>query len=328
MRPDPPIGDDAALIYCLARRGAWEQADAVLVEGAAQGRIDAVTADLLTHFLHAEDAEGNMPLPPPQAITPLQWRVIETLGEPIGTQSLPVAFAHADLRGTSGWRAQIEAAERLVRSRALPPNRLLGLYTERRAAASGGIWERVRSIAALDAALVSGDAERVGRALVDAWPQVQAGELEVAIADLFAQSLAGLDLAGEARALAFDMGLLSRDYETVALGLDLATASPRDKFLAAVARGLDPVAGGGEIPGELALAVAEAFGPNPPLPPGAAEALVQGRLGAAMLRVLDRMDAASDPRLLAEGLAELRLMGLEDIARRAALEVLLIERRG
>ncbi len=82
------------------------------------------------------------------------------------------------------------------------------------------------------------------------------------------------------------------------------------------------------MPGELAAAVAIAFGPAPMLPEGLAERLAQGRLGEEILRNLTRLGGPGDPRALAEGLGVLRAMGLEDIARRAALQSLLLERRG
>ena len=330
LRADPPIGDDAALVFCLSRAGEWDTADARLSAAIEAGRIDPYLADLLAQFINDEESlPGAVTLLPPPAGTPdpLTWRLREATGDAIPTLGLPVAYAHADLRGTIGWRAQIESAERLVRAGALSPNRLLGLYTERRAAASGGIWERVSAVQALDAAVRANDADAASRALVAAWPLIQAGELEVAAADLFGRALTQMPLAPDARRIAFRMGLLTNDYELVALGLDPAGANPEDAFLAAIARGNDP-AQAGEMPGELAEAAALAFGPEPPLPEGLADRLSQGRLGEEILRTLADLGGPGDPRLLAQGLAALRAMGLEDSARQVALQSLLLERRG
>ena len=329
LRQDPPVGDAAALIFCMARAGQWDAALELLDDAAAQNHVAPYLAELLEHFLQGDEtlpgASTLLP-PPPGTPDPLTWRLREAVGDGLPTLGLPVAYAHADLRGTQGWRAQIEAAERLVRAGALSPNRLLGLYTERRAAASGGIWERVRVVQRLDTALRSSDATAAGAALMDAWPLIQAGELEVPMASLYAQPLGQIGLTGEARALAFRVGLLSEAYETVALGLS-EPASPEERFLAAVARGMDP-AQAGAMPGELAAAVALAFGPEPPVPEGMAERLAEGRLGEEMLRILVQLGGPGDPRVLAEGLGGLRALGLEDIARRTALESLLLERRG
>ena len=326
----PPIGDDAALIFCLARAGDWPAAQSTLQVATDARSLPPYELDLLTAFIEGDDTlpGASTLLPPPVGTpSPLVWRMLEASGDPVATLGLPVAYAHADLRGTIGWRAQLEAAERLVRAGALSPNRLLGLYTERRAAASGGIWERVRLVQAFDDALLSGDALTTGPALLQAWPQIQAGELEVPMATLYAQALGQMALPDEAGALAFRMGLLSEAYETVALGLDMDRASPEDRFLAAVARGLDP-AQDGAMPGEVAQAVALAFAPDVTLPAEALDRLAQGRLGEQMLRVLIQLGGPADPRILTEGLGILRYIGLEDIARRTALESLLLNRRG
>ncbi len=326
---EPPVADLAARVFCLSRSGDWDAADTLLITATAEGGIEPYLAELLQHFIHDDEVlpDDLTLLPPPPGLQdPLTWRLREATGDAQPSLGMPVAYAHADLRGTQGWRSQIEAAERLVRAGALSPNRLLGLYTERRAAASGGIWERVRMVQRLDNALREADAAEVGAALVEGWPLVQAGELEVAFASLYAQPLAQLPLTGAARDLAFRIGLLADSYETIALGLD--PAAPADlRFLAAVARGLDP-AQAGTMPGELAPAVARAFGAEPPLPQGMAERLAEGRLGEEILRVLGQLGGPGDPRVLAEGLGALRALGLEDIARRVALESLLLERRG
>jgi len=107
-------GGEAARIFCLARQGEWQSAYAALGAARALGGIAPPDADLLARFLEEEDATPS--LDPPADLTPMSWRILEALGEPVGTGSLPVAFAHADLRGTSGWRAQIDAAERLTRT--------------------------------------------------------------------------------------------------------------------------------------------------------------------------------------------------------------------
>lgn len=321
--PDPPIGDDAARIFCLARAGDWPAAESLMAE--AEGRMDPYMADLMTQFLENEETlPGAATLIPPPAgtPTPLALRLTEATGDSAPTTGLPVAFAHSDLRGTLGWRAQIDAAERLVRVGALPANRLLGLYTERRPAASGGIWERVRLLQRLDAAVRDGDAAAASEALIAGWPLIRAAELEVAIADLFAAALSQMPLTPDAAGIAWRMALLTDAYETAALALDPATATPEDQFLAAVARGLDPA--GASMPGELAAAVALAFGPAPPV----TERLPEGRLGEEILTVLIRLGGPGDPRALSEGLTTLRALGLEDIARRTALQSLLLTRNG
>ncbi len=323
-----PFPFEAARIYCLARSGDWPAAEAAhdAVEG--EGGLPPPYDMLIARFLEVEghvDADPIVPLTGlPAQLSPLAWRMLEAIGEPVSTHGLPVAFAHADLRGTIGWRAQIEAAERLVRSGALAPNRLLGLYTQRAAAASGGIWDRVRAVQRLEAALALDDPDAIGPALVAAWTQMEAAELEMALVALFAERLRDIPLDGAATEVARSIGHLSDAYEVHAL--TAPGAGPRAELLAAIARGLPPDP---DLPGDaIEAAVAEAFAPSPELPAGAAERLAEGRRGEEVLRVLDRIGSGSDPRMLAEGLVLLRHLGFEDIARRTALQALLLDRRG
>ena len=315
----------AGRTFCLMQGGDWAAAMLSLQTAETLGGITPTDATLLRRFLDAEDAEMQMSRPIPTVSTPLQWRILEAIGEPVYTQSLPLAFAHADLRGTAGWRAQLDAAERLTRAGALEPNRLLGLYTEARAAASGGIWDRVRAVNALEAALTAGDDTRIGDALIRLWPLVQAAELEIAFASIFASRLAPVPLAGTARQIAFEMALLAPED---ALSPD--TPLPDDTrapFLAALALGTPLPAAAANTPAE---AVAEALADPPPVPAALAARIAQGHKGDTALVALERLaeGAAGDLRALTEALATLRALGLEGVARRAAIELLILNRTG
>ena len=79
----------------------------------------------------------------------------------------------------------------------------------------------------------------------------------------------------------------------------------------------------------MARAIAPAF--LDPVPDATATALqAEGRLGEALLTAIDRIarGVQGEPRGVADGLAFLREVGLEDVARRTALELLILERRG
>ena len=323
-----PFPFEAAQIYCQARNGDWPGAEAAFDTATEDGTLTPPYDTLLARFLEVEGHVDSEPLGPiaglPMQLSPLAWRVLEAIGEPVATHGLPVAFAHADLRGTVGWRAQIEAAERLVRSGALAPNRLLGLYTERAAAASGGIWDRVRAVQRLDAALTADDPDAIATALLAAWVQMASAELEMALVTLFAEPLRDVPVSGPAAQVAQAVAYLSDTYEERAL--EEADEGPRAQLLAAIARGLAPEPDESRDPTEAA--VAEAFAEDPELPAAAQERLAEGRRGEEVLRVLGRIGSGSDPRMLGEGLVLLRHLGFEDIARRTALQALLLERRG
>jgi hypothetical protein len=120
------------------------------------------------------------------------------------------------------------------------------------------------------------------------------------------------------------MALLSDDYETHA-----AQAEPEtdpDRLLVGIARGLlaDAVAGD-----PRAQAVVDGF--TAAGPPSRLAALVEAdRLGEAILRAITLLaeGTSGDLDQVTDALALLRAVGLEDTARRTALEFLILDRQG
>lgn len=307
----------AALIFCTARRGDWRAAALMLNTALALQTLPSQEAALLQHFLEPELYEEE-PLPlPPVRPSPLVFRLWEALGEPLPTAPLPRAFAVADLRDITGWKARIEAAERLAQTSALPENRLLGIYSEREPAASGGIWDRVDAIQRLDRALAERDTRDVTRALPNAWRAMQAARLEVPFARLFGAQLGQMPLTGPAAELARDIALLSPDYERSAQG-------PDPDFAQTLAMGR-PASRLSRSPMEQAIVKGFAA---PDLPDDQAMRLTQGRLGEAILDAMRLYENAmrGETKDLVTALATFRHLGLEDTARQAALQALLLTR--
>lgn len=313
-----------ARIFCLARSGDWNAAALTLRTAQALGYVSEEEDALLSRFLDPDLYEGEPPLPAPARVTPLAWRMFEAIGEPLPTATLPLAFAHAELRPAAGWKAQIEAAERLTRAGAVSPNALLGLYTERSPAASGGVWDRVAAFQRFERALRTDDATAIARALPDIWQVMTDAELEVAFAELYGDALHRLDLQGEAGRIAFTAGLLSPSYERIATARQ--PADPREAFLIGLAKG--NVTGLTE-PDSLARVIAPAFtGARPS--DDLQRLLDEGRLGEAMLAAIETIERGvqGEVKGVTDGLALFRAVGLEGIARRTALELMLLERRG
>lgn len=325
MRATPNLAPTLpARIFCLARSGDWNAAALTLRTAQALGHVDADEDALLSRFLDPDLYEGESIPPLPARMTPLSWRMFEAIGEPQGTETLPLAFAHAELRDTAGWKAQIEAAERLVRVGAIGPNVLLGLYTERLPAASGGVWDRVDAFQQFETALAAGDPGAVAQSLPPVWSHIMQAELEVPFALLFAQRLSRLPLTGEAAAIAFDVSLLSPDYEAAAKAH--RPANPREAFLVALATGNLS----GAVPQDsLGRAIAPAF-LRPKATPDLTVLLDQNRMGEALLSAMSRISRGLEGNLqdVSDGLAFLRHAGFEDVARRTALQLILLERRG
>ncbi|GHG80499.1 hypothetical protein [Pseudodonghicola xiamenensis] len=313
--------DYAALIFCTAREGDWQTAALTLETVRSLALLPEAQVDLLDRFLNPEFFDGAPPLPAPDAPDPLTFRLYEAIGERLPSSNLPRAFANADLRDLAGWKAQIEAAERLTRIGALNPNRLLGLYTDRRPAASGGVWDRVAAVQRFDTALSTGSAEAVAKTLPRAWEQMRIAGLEVPFAHMFTDRLSALRLDGKAAALAWQIELLSPTYE--GFSHRPPDNSAERTFLAALAQG-DP--GRADPPDELARAIAHGFSDDTRLPQDLADALQAQRLGEVILRAIALFDhgARGNPTELTTALATFRAVGLEDTARRAALQLLLI----
>jgi DNA-binding transcriptional regulator YdaS (Cro superfamily) len=325
MRAHPELAPTfPARIFCLARSGDWNAAALTLRTAQTLGFVSDEEDALLSRFLDPELYEDEPPLPKPARPTPLVWRMLEAVGEPLPTHSLPLAFAHAELRDTAGWKAQLDAAERLARAGAIDPGLLRVLYTDRRPAASGGVWDRVAGVQELEAALAAADPASVGALLPGLWAGMAEAELEVPFATLYADPLAALPLTGDAAALAFRIGLLSPSFQQVARAR--VAADPVEAFLIALAlgsvEGLVP-------PDSMARAIAPSY-QNPPPDPEFAALLAEGRLGEALLRAIDRIDSGlrGTPGGVTEGLALLAQTGMTDALRHTALELMLLERRG
>lgn len=316
-------------VFCLARAGDWNAAALTLRTAQALGHVSGVEDVLLSRFLDAELAEGEPAPEPPKPVTPLIWRIYDAIGEPLSTAGLPLAFSHGDLDERAGWKAQVEAGERLARAGVIAPNLLLGLYTQRDPAASGGVWDRIDAFQRLDAALQKGDVTAVEQRLPLAYARMADVELEVPFATLFAEKLSALPLTADAARIARDMGYLSPDYRRLSTKAPEPAADDlRGRFLAGLARGQTD---GLTPPNSMARAIAPAFAATPPaLPPEAVSLLDQKRQGEAILLAITLVETGLHGELgkVTSGLALLRHLGLEDVARRTALELMILERRG
>jgi hypothetical protein len=324
MRDTPSIAPTyPARIFCLARNGDWAAAALTLNTHRVLGDISDQEEALLARFLDPELFEGEPALPAPDRVSPLTFRMHEAIGEPLITGNLPLAFSHADLRSTTAWKSQLEAAERLARHGAVSENVLQKLYTARTPAASGGIWDRAEALQRFDVAITARDPVSVARTLPAAWAAMEQARAEVQFAKLYGAQLQDLPLSGDAALIAFKVGLLSPDYEGVAIAAAQADAG-FDPFLIAIARGTPQ-----NLPANSsrALAVQAAFDSKPP--PQELQSLVDaGKLGEALLRAIALFDAGADGdlRSVSGALSLLRAVGLEDVARRASLQLMLLDR--
>lgn len=321
LRMQPELSPGRAHeVYCIARAGDWDTAVLLLGTGRALGLIHDPMAAALERFLDPDLFEGEPALPIPQEPDPLSFRLFEAIGTPIPTHLWPLVYANADLADTVGWKARIEAAERLARTGALADNRLLGLYTLQEPAASGGVWDRVEALQRFETALETGSSTAVGRTLPTVWQAMLDARLAVPFATLFADQLHDMVLSGATADVAFEVLLLSPDYARAVRSFP--SRAVQRPMLAAVATGA--FSRSLEADG-IEEAILAAFR-DAPADAGIVEQAQSGALGSALFDLLQMVDAGGkgDVARLTTGLATLRALGLEDVARRSALQILLL----
>lgn len=319
MRARPEISPTyPARIFCLARGGDWAAAAVTLETAEALGILTPAEDRLLARFLEPELTDA-VAADTWRAPSPLIFRMLEAVGEPVPTGPLPLAYAWADLRPNLGWKAQIEAGERLARHGALPANQLTGLYLRQRPSASGGVWERVAAVQALQTDLVTGDHDAVSADLPGVWEAMKTAGLAPVFAEQYGAELARLPLSGAAAPLAFEIGLLSPAFRTVAAAA--APDDPRGRFLSALARGVPDQATARTT---LGAAVRAGFLAEAP-PPHLQRLIRDNGTGIAVLRAITLFSegAGGDPDGVSDAIAVLRAVGLDRAARQAALELLI-----
>ena len=315
------FNDDAARIYCIARKGDWLTAVLILETAEALDSLSPRMAALMHLFLETDiDDVLAANMPPPLDPSPLEFRIYEAIGEPLNPASLDRAYSVSQLSGENGWNSQLRAAERLAETGALSDNRLLGIYTSSEPSASGGVWERVRMMRTLENALKSNDSDQILTTFKTAKAEFDDAQLLAPFARLFmeqvVEKLGKTSLDQDILETAF----LTPNYESFA-SLVPKDATRELRFKAAIARGDlgDWIAGS-----DLEESLVQAF-QDPQIHHSIQDLLSQGRLGEVILTAIAQFDrgAAGDLNDLKEAISIFRYVGLEDTARRATLSYLL-----
>ena len=143
--------DEALKIYCHAREGDWGLAVLTYFTLDALETFNPTISALLKVDLDPElIAELSLAQTVSMKLSALEFRLRESAGQRPQTQGLPLSFAYMDLSETTGWKQQLEAAEKLAIMSSLPANKLLEYFSKGSPSATGGIWERVRAVQSLD----------------------------------------------------------------------------------------------------------------------------------------------------------------------------------
>lgn len=306
-------------VYCLAQNGDWSAAATALSLGATIGAVSPEDTDLLSKFLDAEEFE-DLELAPAGELTPLSFVLRHDLGEPARTRSLPLPYLAYTLHDALGWRDQIQATERLVASGAISPAALGGIYTQGRASASGGVWERVQVVQAILSDLETGSVDDLAALLDTAWMELGPRDLLPALGDLVTERLAYVDFPPAAEAKAIQLMLLAQDES---FAEPFVTALPPENPLYAIfSDSLIDM----QADTQLFKAIKSAFAADTPLPTERQTLLDSNRQGEAVLRALAEISDGinSDPQSVKTALQTLLYAGFSHEARRLALQFVIL----
>ena len=305
----------AELIYCYARKGDWLTAHLILETEKVLGDLSDHEISLLSRYLEVDfNVDLSVLLPPPDSITPLEYRLYEAIGEPIPAEYLPIQYSQSDLSGENGWRAQVIAAERLSLTGAIPENQILGIYTNHSPGASGGMWERIKVINDLDAAL--DDKENLEKSFQDAWEVFKQTNQLTVFAKLFGLRVFEENLSPKSKKIAANLLLLTNNFKITEGYWD-----PSDIRFGLTAGDFSQV----KVYDETEKIILQIF-TEPSVPFLVEQKLNQGKLGEVILNALLQFELGIEGNLkdFSESLSTLNLIGLETTARRAALTHLVL----
>ena len=308
-------GLQAELIYCYARKGDWLTANLILKTEEVLGDLTDHEVSLLERYLEVDfNIDLNALLPPPESITPLEYRLYEAIGVPIPAEYLPIQFSQSDLSGENGWRAQVIAAERLSITGAIPENQILGIYTNHSPGVSGGIWDRVKVVKDLDAALDG--KENFEEYFQNAWKVFKQTNQLTVFAKLFGLRVFEETLSPKSKKIAANLLLLTKNFK---LTEDFWDSS--DIRFGLTTGDFSRV----KVSDETEKIILQIF-TEPSMPFLVEQKLNQGKLGEVILNALLQFEMGIEGNLkdLSESLSTLNLIGLETTARRAALTHLVL----
>ena len=307
----------AELIYCYARKGDWLTAHLILKTEEVLGDLTAHEVSLLDRYLEVDfNVDLNALLPPPESITPLEYRLYEAIGEPIPAEYLPIQYSQSDLSGENGWRAQVIAAERLSLTGAIPENQILGIYTNHSPGVSGGMWDRVKVVKDLDAALDG--KENFEGYFQDAWKVFKQTNQLTVFAKLFGLRVFEENLSPKSKNIAANLLLLTSNFK-----LTEGYWDPSDIRFGLTTGDFSQV----KVSDETEKIILQIF-TEPSMPFLVEQKLNQGKLGEVILNALLQFEMGIEGNLkdLSESLSTLNLIGLETTARRAALTHLVLRK--
>ena len=314
--------NDAGRIYCHALEGDWLTASLIYNTSKALDSTETSTLALLGEFLEIDEPPKKFTPISAINLSPLDFRLYETLGYHIVRDDLSNAFIFGDLSGDNGWYAQLKAAEKLAENGVIDANRFLGIFTAYEPPSSSGIWERVSAIRRLDKALSSPTSTKeVELALENAWQLFRVTANSSIFAEIFTQRLLETKLTPNSEIMAIKIGMLSSNYNTI-ISNPMAIDALEPIIFAFTNRKVQFV----KPTNALEKTLLDAFY-RPRVPSYVRLQLADGKLGEVVLNALIQLERgiSGDMQDLLESISTLRHVGLERVSQRTALWLLLSE---
>jgi len=332
LKEQPTLSNDVATrAICLARAGDWNAAAITVSLAESLGDLSRDDADLLVRFLDPEMFEDLPDTGISEPLDPITFSLRESLALPRPDDPLPLPYLNADMNLRTPARQRIVAAERLVRASAISPTLLFAAYRGARAASSGGAWGRAEAVQELDSALVSGDDLKLAEAFTLAMSAFSEAGLTHAFAQEYADSLAHYPPGPDTGQIAPQIRkLLLLANRPISVWAGLGPDDPENIKFATQLASRNAIAGASPFSSPIQDSIHAAFANLTP-PRADIEDLLEkidsGQFGEVLLRSISLLanGRAADPRDLHEGLYLLLKLGLDENARRAAIQLLLLE---
>jgi len=199
---------------------------------------------------------------------------------------------------------------------AIPENQILGIYTNHSPGVSGGIWDRVKVIKDLDAALDG--KENFEEHFQDAWKVFKQTNHLTVFAKLFGLRVFEDTLSPKSKKIAANLLLLTNNFK-----LTEGYWNPSDIRFGLTTGDFSRVT----VIDETEKIILQIF-TEPSMPFLVEQKLNQGKLGEVILNALLQFEMGIEGNLkdLSESLSTLNLIGLETTARRAALTHLVLRK--
>ena len=329
LKSTPAISNDiSARVFCLARGGDWNAAAITLSLGAGINAIDPDREEMLIRFLDPELFEGEPDPVAPSPMTIMDFVLREAVLLPRPAGLLPLPYLYRDIGNRAPLRAKLEASERLVMAGSLPSNLLFAAYREGKAASSGGVWGRANSVQKLDRALAEGADETISQAVSATYEEFSNAGLLNALAEEYADTLATLEYSVEYADTKLPILDLLHIANISNISWSNSAVLDENRRLAMAIVTLAPLI---IDPAGSAMQKSIVNGLNGPLPDSPAAArllnlLEENRQGQAILASLQLLSsgALADPEGVRTGLYVLVAAGQSAVARRIAVQILLL----